>query len=69
LIYINTNYCKGCLLCVEYCPQKVYVKSEKLSKKGVFPPEVKYSDKCVKCHLCELMCPDFAIIVEDKDDK
>jgi len=56
-------------LCMEYCPKKVYVKSEKLSKKGVFPPEVKYPENCIKCHLCELMCPDFAITVEDKNDK
>jgi len=56
-------------LCVEYCPQKVYIKSDKLSKKGVFPPKVIHPEKCVRCHLWELMCPDFAIIVEDKDDK
>ncbi|AEF96925.1 4Fe-4S dicluster domain-containing protein [Methanotorris igneus] len=64
MISINENFCKGCDICIEVCPKKVFEKSKKLNKKGIYPPIPVNEDKCVKCMLCVLQCPDQAISVE-----
>jgi 2-oxoglutarate ferredoxin oxidoreductase subunit delta len=62
-IDVDTFLCKGCGVCVEMCPRKVFEWSKDLSEKGVHYPIPVNADKCVKCKLCELLCPDFAIAV------
>lgn len=66
-IKIDEDLCKGCGLCIMFCPQKVFERSEELNRKQVFPPKVVRGDKCTKCRLCELICPDFAIAVINED--
>ena len=68
MIKVYPNLCKGCDLCIESCPKKVYTKSKMANTKGVRIPIPENEDECIKCHLCELMCPDQAIYVEDEDD-
>jgi Pyruvate/2-oxoacid:ferredoxin oxidoreductase delta subunit len=36
-----------------------------MNSKGYFPPEGKEMEKCKKCGMCSLLCPDFAIVVSD----
>jgi 2-oxoglutarate ferredoxin oxidoreductase subunit delta len=63
-IIINEEYCKGCTLCVNFCPQKTIQIANSISKSGYHPAE--FSDpqgKCTGCTLCALMCPDAAITV------
>jgi len=55
-IEIIEKYCKGCHICVEFCPTKV------LEMRG-FVVGVKNLEACIKCMQCELRCPDFAIKV------
>jgi 2-oxoglutarate ferredoxin oxidoreductase subunit delta len=55
-IEIIEKYCKGCHICVEFCPTKV------LEMQG-FVVAVKNLEACIKCMQCELRCPDFAIKV------
>ena len=55
-IEIIEKYCKGCHICVEFCPTKV------LEMKG-FTASVKNLEACIKSMQCELRCPDFAIRV------
>ena len=62
-IDVDTFLCKGCGICVELCPRKVFEWSKELSEKGVHYPVPVHTDKCVRCKLCELLCPDFAIAV------
>ena len=66
MIYLNEDLCKGCYLCMNICPKGVYTASDKLNQKGVRVPIVDV-EKCIKCQLCTLMCPDQAISVEDDD--
>ncbi|MFC2013191.1 4Fe-4S dicluster domain-containing protein [Chloroflexota bacterium] len=63
-VYISDKYCKGCNLCVHFCPKDVLETSTNLSKQGVPMPAVVHIDKCSGCGVCELFCPDFAIVVE-----
>ena len=53
--------CKGCELCVKYCPRNVLRMSQTFNVKGYYYPEVEGEDNCVNCHFCEALCPDFAI--------
>lgn len=54
---IHTNRCKGCGICVEFCPKKVLTVN-KLEK-----VEVISEKDCIACRQCEMRCPDFAIFV------
>ena len=56
IIEINEKYCKGCGICVTFCPAKVLA-LENFKAKAIKP------EACVKCMQCELRCPDFAIRV------
>lgn len=57
-IIINRKWCKGCEICVEFCPKKTLAMD---GDKVV----VAALDTCSKCLLCEIRCPDFAIEVFD----
>jgi 2-oxoglutarate ferredoxin oxidoreductase subunit delta len=68
-VHILQDRCKGCGFCVEYCPKDVLVMSEYFNKKGYHPPEVSKPESCVECHLCEMLCPEFAIFVTVEEEK
>ncbi|CAB1247053.1 4Fe-4S binding protein [Clostridium sp. WLY-B-L2] len=56
---LEKNWCKGCGICVEFCPKSVLIlKNGKVS--------IADEDKCIKCGLCELRCPDYAIFLGGK---
>jgi len=57
-IKINYKWCKGCQICIYYCPRKVF-KAGTLGK-----PEILNREACINCRLCVMRCPDFAIEVE-----
>ncbi|MCK9150394.1 4Fe-4S dicluster domain-containing protein [Methanobacterium alcaliphilum] len=67
MIKLDPHLCKGCDICMEFCPKGVYEKSE-TSDKGVRIPFPKNQKKCTKCNLCALMCPDQAIQVDETDE-
>ena len=52
-------WCKGCGLCIEFCPGDVLVLGLDNRPKPIYP------EKCTACRWCELHCPDFAIFVTD----
>ncbi len=56
-LVINTDWCKGCGICVAFCPKKVLtLKKEKV---------VLSAEGCILCGQCELRCPDYAIYLEE----
>jgi len=60
-LVIETAWCKGCGICVEFCPKHVLVlEHEKIV--------IKDRAACIECGLCEQRCPDYAIYV-DKEKK
>ncbi len=65
IIHINQKWCKGCYICLEVCPKKVFEKSAAVSEKGFHPVEAAHSEKCTRCFQCEMLCPDLAIHVEN----
>ena len=65
-VQINTERCKGCDLCVSFCPLEALSLDERINQKGFHP--VRFSDQagCTGCLQCQLMCPDLAILVVRK---
>jgi 2-oxoglutarate ferredoxin oxidoreductase subunit delta len=54
---INPEWCKGCGICVHFCPKKVLELDED------FKLHVARPEDCIACKLCEYRCPDLAIEV------
>jgi 2-oxoglutarate ferredoxin oxidoreductase subunit delta len=63
-IRLNRKWCKGCYICLEVCPKKVFEKSPEVSEKGFQPVLVAHPELCTRCLQCEMLCPDLAISVE-----
>ncbi|HOE56080.1 MAG TPA: 4Fe-4S binding protein [Bacillota bacterium] len=61
-IIINPAWCKGCGICVAFCPVKVLA----LENDKVVMTDV---DKCTQCGMCELRCPDYAIYLGRKKNE
>lgn len=67
-IIINMERCKGCHLCVEFCPNRRIEVDESLNKKGYSPACFKQNlsegeKGCNGCSLCAIVCPEVAIEV------
>jgi 2-oxoglutarate ferredoxin oxidoreductase subunit delta len=67
VIKIDSEKCKGCMLCVKVCPKKVLRPEGKVNKKGQQYVSMKHPEQCTGCGLCFIMCPDGAIEIERKD--
>jgi 2-oxoglutarate ferredoxin oxidoreductase subunit delta len=62
-VYINDNLCKGCDICIEFCPKEVFAASTEVGPRGYFVPAVKKPENCNACLLCEHLCPELAITI------
>ena len=63
-IYLEERLCKGCGLCIYYCPKDVLRMSDRRNEKGYNVAEVCNFEECNACKMCEINCPDFVIYVE-----
>jgi len=57
-LVIRSEWCKGCGICVAFCPKGVLA----INEQGKV--EVVAAERCSGCRNCEVFCPDFAISVE-----
>ena len=55
---ILRHFCKGCRICVEFCPTGTLDLDDRFRVKVANP------EKCIACRMCEMRCPDLAIYVE-----
>jgi 2-oxoglutarate ferredoxin oxidoreductase subunit delta len=53
-------WCKRCGNCVAFCPKQT-LETDEWGYPYVAKPE-----SCISCHLCEKLCPDFAIMVGEE---
>lgn len=64
-IHVDDNLCKGCGLCIRYCPRGVLGMTGKVNVKGFTVVGPVSPEKCTKCKMCEINCPDLAIFIGD----
>jgi 2-oxoglutarate ferredoxin oxidoreductase subunit delta len=62
ILEINRDLCKGCGICVAFCPKEVLELDE--HEKAV----IRRLDDCNACGLCELRCPDIAVEVKKAEN-
>jgi indolepyruvate ferredoxin oxidoreductase beta subunit len=56
-IEIRETWCKGCEICVRICPQNCL----RMDDQNV--ARVATAESCIRCMLCEQLCPDLAVSV------
>jgi len=62
LVKIDQERCKGCGLCVEFCPQGVLKLDSSFNSKSYHPAMVENPEKCKGCGICGRdVCPEAAI--------
>ncbi len=68
-VTFNSEECKGCEICIEWCPKKILtLDTSCLNKSGIHPAMITDKEKCIGCSNCALMCPDAIITIEKLED-
>ena len=62
-VHIFQEWCKGCAICVAFCPKQVLEMGKDQKAHVVYP------EKCIECALCAKRCPEFAVFVSEKSIK
>ena len=62
-VFLIPERCKGCGICIQFCPLQILHESSSTNNKGYHLPDIKSENegKCVSCQFCSLVCPEFAI--------
>jgi 2-oxoglutarate ferredoxin oxidoreductase subunit delta len=75
---IDETRCKGCNLCTEVCPYKIFRVGKKPNRRGTIVPALDRPERCTNCRLrnlydrtlcgiCQLTCPDQAISLVEEE--
>ena len=68
MIVIDDRFCKGCGICIRFCPKHSLEISKEVNSRGYYMPYVVDASVCSDCRQCQMLCPDFAIfIVKDEE--
>ncbi len=62
-VVIDAEICKGCVLCVEFCPRDALEMSDATNSRGHHPAVLRDDEKCTGCAVCALVCPGVCIEV------
>jgi len=62
-IQIDRELCKGCQVCIEFCPHKVIALFSNVNAAGYLPVKVDKPEECNGCGICAIVCPEVAIEV------
>ena len=62
-ITISREFCKGCEICVSFCPQKILSLSKELNSSGYLTAVCGKGEECTGCAVCAVVCPEAAIEV------
>ena len=66
-VTIDTEACKGCVLCIDVCPPRVLEMTvSRVNRTGYRYPVL--LDGCTGCELCARICPDFCFEVFRGDE-
>jgi 2-oxoglutarate ferredoxin oxidoreductase subunit delta len=62
-IVIDQALCKGCEICIAFCPRKLITLSDKLNSAGYLTSSFNEGGDCNGCASCGVVCPEVAIEV------
>ena len=62
-IEIDQELCKGCELCISFCPKGAISLSDKSNASGYLPAFFNDNGECTGCAICAVVCPEVAIEV------
>ena len=70
---IREDLCKGCELCVSFCPKDcLAMTTDRINAKGVPFAECVRPGDCVGCGACATVCPEAAIelfeVIDEEED-
>ena len=67
-VSFNRDKCKGCELCVSFCPKKILALDSAVNAKGYHPACITDQTECIGCTSCALMCPDCCISIYELEE-
>jgi len=62
-IVIDQELCKGCEICISFCPKGAISQSDTLNSAGYLPAVFSDNGNCTGCAACALVCAEVAIEV------
>jgi len=62
-IEIDQDLCKGCQICIAFCPKGVICPSNRLNASGYLTVSFDDNGECTGCAICAVVCPEVAIEV------
>lgn len=66
---VKTDRCKGCELCIQFCPKNALGMSSGRNVGGYHAAILRDPDACNGCALCAEMCPEAAITIYRRTKK
>ncbi|PKL75555.1 MAG: hypothetical protein CVV27_14765 [Candidatus Melainabacteria bacterium HGW-Melainabacteria-1] len=63
LVELDRERCRGCLLCLDICPNELFVRDERPNASGALPALMRTPEYCLNCMRCVSICPDQAFDV------
>ncbi len=65
-ITVDENVCKGCSLCVEFCPKHIMKLKDSVNAAGYNTAHCIDESACIGCGFCYTVCPDCAVTVGEE---
>ncbi len=62
-VVFDPERCKGCGLCLAFCPTRAVGMDEGLNRMGYHPAVLLDEAACTSCAACAWVCPDLAVEV------
>jgi len=59
-VIVDKERCKGCGICMSFCPRGVFEFEDYLNEGGHHPVRLT-GRECIGCRACVIMCPDIAL--------
>lgn len=65
-VNFRKDRCKGCELCINFCPKKIIIMNDEINASGYYTPLIpkENEDMCIGCASCAKVCPDSVISIE-----
>jgi 2-oxoglutarate ferredoxin oxidoreductase subunit delta len=57
-IVVKEELCKGCGLCVAFCPKQAMALAAHIDSRGFHLAHLARPEDCTGCAQCAIMCPD-----------